>query len=198
MAIRDFAESIEDGTSKQRDRLIAVYIGILAVMLAICSVGGGNATKDATALNIEASNTWSFFQAKNIRRNDVRLQIDALGLRLATEPSLSETARAAIADKIKTYREQEAHLTSEPDTGEGVKELLVKGKALEAARDQAMRKDPYFDYAQALLQIAVVLASISIITGGSSLLVMSVVLAAAGVLLGLNGFTLLFTVPVIG
>jgi hypothetical protein len=198
MAIRDLADSIEDGTSKQRDRLIAVYIGILAVVLAICSVGGGNATKDATALNIEASNTWSFFQSKNIRRNDVRLQIDALGLRLATEPSLSETARAAIADKIKTYREQEAHLTSEPETGEGVKELLVKGKALEAARDQAMRKDPYFDYAQALLQIAVVLASISIITGGSSLLVMSVVLAAVGVLLGLNGFTLLFTVPVIG
>lgn len=198
MAIRDLAESIEDGTSRQRDRLIAVYIGILAVVLAICSVGGGNATKDATALNIKASNTWSFFQAKNIRRNDVRLQIDALGLRLVTEPNLSDTARAAIADKIKTYREQEAHLTSEPETGEGVKELLVKGKVLEAARDQAMRKDPYFDYAQALLQIAVVLASISIITGGSSLLVMSVVLAAVGVLLGLNGFTLLFTVPVIG
>ena len=61
-----------------------------------------------------------------------------------------------------------------------------------------LRKDPYFDYAQALLQIAVVLASISIITGGSALLVMSVVLAAAGILLGLNGFTLLFTVPMIG
>jgi hypothetical protein len=51
MAIRDLAESIEVGTSRQRDRLIAVYIGILAVVLAICSVGGGNATKDATALN---------------------------------------------------------------------------------------------------------------------------------------------------
>ena len=73
-------QSIEAGTDKQRDRLIAVYIGILAVVLAICSVGGGNATKDATSLNIIASNTWSFFQSKNIRRNDVRLQMDALGL----------------------------------------------------------------------------------------------------------------------
>ncbi len=80
--------------SKQRDRLIAVYIGILAVALAICSVGGGNATKDATARNIEAANAWAFFQAKNIRRNDVRLQIDTLELRLATEPESFGPARA--------------------------------------------------------------------------------------------------------
>lgn len=34
-----------DGSDKQRERLIAVYIAILAVALSICSVGGGNATK---------------------------------------------------------------------------------------------------------------------------------------------------------
>ena len=66
-------ELSSDGSSKQRERLIAVYIAILAVALSICSVGGGNATKDATARNIEASNAWAFFQAKNIRRNDVRI-----------------------------------------------------------------------------------------------------------------------------
>ena len=74
-----------DGISKQRERLIAVYIAILAVALSICSIGGGNATKDATARNIEASNAWAFFQAKNIRRNDVRIEISDLELRLATE-----------------------------------------------------------------------------------------------------------------
>jgi hypothetical protein len=50
-----------DGANKQRERLIAVYIAILAVALSVCSVGGGNATKDATARNIEASNAWAFF-----------------------------------------------------------------------------------------------------------------------------------------
>jgi hypothetical protein len=54
------SELSSDGSSKQRERLIAVYIAILAVALSICSVGGGNATKDATA-------RWAFFQAKNIR-----------------------------------------------------------------------------------------------------------------------------------
>jgi hypothetical protein len=198
MAFQELVDTVEEGASKHRDRLIAVYIGVLAVALAICSVGGGNATKDATARNIEAANAWAFFQAKNIRRNDVRLQIDTLELRLATEPGLSDSARTTIADKLKGYRAYEAHLTSEPDTGEGLKELMVKGKTLEAQRDRAMRRDPYFDYGQALLQIAIVLASVSIITGGTGLLVMSILVAGFGTLLTLNGFTLVYSVPLVG
>jgi hypothetical protein len=187
-----------DGANRQRERLIAVYIAILAVALSVCSVGGGNATKDATARNIEASNAWAFFQAKNIRRNDVRIEISDLELRLATEPNLSEAARTAVQDKLKQYREQEARLSSEPETGEGVKELMAKGKALETQRDRAMRKDPYFDYGQALLQIAIVLASVAIITGGSMLLLLSGLLAAGGLISMLNGFMLLYSLPFIG
>ena len=187
-----------EGGGRQRERLIAVYIAILAVALSICSVGGGNATKDATARNIEASNAWAFFQAKNIRRNDVRIEIGALELRLATEPNLTEAARTAIQDKLKQYREQEARLSSEPETGEGLKELMAKGKALETQRDRAMHKDPYFDYGQALLQIAIVLASVAIITGGSILLLMSGLLAAGGLICMLNGFMLLYSLHFIG
>ncbi len=198
MAFKDLIDTVEEKSSKHRDRLIAVYIGILAVALAICSVGAGNATKDATARNIEAANAWAFFQAKNIRRNDIRLQIDTLELKLATEPELSPAARSTIEEKLKGYRAYEARLTSEPETGDGVEELKLKGRALEARRDLAMRKDPYFDYGQALLQIAIVLASVSIITGGSSLLVLSMLLAGAGAVLTFNGFTLAFTLPYVG
>ena len=187
-----------DGSDKQRERLIAVYIAILAVALSICSVGGGNAIKDATARNIEAANAWAFFQAKNIRRNEVRIEIDSLELRLATEPNLPDSARTAIETKLEQYREHEARLTSEAETGEGLKELMAKGKALEAQRDRAMRKDPYFDYGQALLQIAIVLASVSIITGGSAQLLLSSLLAAGGLIAMLNGFILLYTLPFVG
>ena len=40
---------------------VGVYVGVLAVLLAICSVGGANAAKDATRANIEAANTWAFY-----------------------------------------------------------------------------------------------------------------------------------------
>jgi Domain of unknown function (DUF4337) len=197
MAFQELIDTVEERASKHRDRLIAVYIGALAVALAICSVGAGNAEKDAMAHNIEAANSWAFFQAKNIRRNDIRLQMDTLELRLASEPGLPGQTRSAIEDKLESYRAYEARLSSEPETGEGLKELVAKGKSLEAQRDVAMRKDPYFDYGQALLQIAIVLASVAIITGGTSLLVMSVALAAVGVVSMLNGFTLAYAVPFI-
>ena len=195
MAFKDLVEAI-DSDKTNRDRLIAVYIGILAVLLAVCGVGGGNAMKDATARNIEASNTWAFFQAKNIRRHELRLQIGEFEVQLASDPQLPDAARKLIDEKIAKYRKDEARLTSEPETGEGLNELLVKGKGLEVQRDRAMLKDPFFDYGQALLQVAIVLASIAIITGGTSLLVLSGLMAALGIVSTLNGFLLFFGAPI--
>ncbi len=184
--------------SEARNKWVGVYIGILAVLLAICGVGGGNAAKDATRANIEASNTWAFFQAKNIRRHTIRLAIDELELRLATEPELPAATRQAIAAKVAEYRALAQRLTSEPDKQEGLDELFAKAKALEQERDVALRKDPYFDWSQALLQIAIVLASVHLIIGSMPLLGLSGGLGALGVLLMLNGFTLAVKLPFLG
>jgi hypothetical protein len=191
MAFKDLVEAI-DSDKTHRDRLIAVYIGVLAVLLAVAGVGGGNAMKDATARNIEAANIWAFFQAKNIRRHELRLQIAEFEVLLASQPGMPPEARALIDEKLKKYRADETRLTSEPDTGEGVEELKVRARSLETQRDRAMVKDPYFDYGQALLQIAIVLASVAIITGGTVLLVLSGLLAGLGTLSTLNGFLLFF------
>jgi hypothetical protein len=203
MALDDLAKDIQEGSDSGRDRWVAVYIGVLAVILAICSMGAGNATKDATLNNIEAANVWAFFQAKNMRRQVLRVEADNLALRLKTETDLTPDARAAIEAKIAEYRKQDAILTTgDPDKPaaerEGLDQLFEKGKRLDAVRDLAMRRDPYFDYGEALLQIAIVLASISIITKGGLLLGVSGILGVAGALLTLNGFTLAFELPGMG
>ncbi len=66
-----------------RTRWIGVYVGVLAALLAICSMGGDNAAKDATRANIESSNMWAFFQAKNIRRTVYGVAADDLELLLS-------------------------------------------------------------------------------------------------------------------
>lgn len=186
-----------------RERWIGVYIGLLAVVLAICTMGGGNAAKDATLRNIEAANTWAFFQAKNMRRQVLRVQADDLALRLQTEPDLTAAGRAAIEAKIAEYKKQDSILTTgDPgvpaEAREGLDQLFEKGKRLDAERDTAMRKDPYFDYGEALLQIAIVLASISIITKGNLLLAISGMAGVTGALLAMNGFTLAVSLPGMG
>jgi len=188
----------ELGDSKNlssRDKYIGVYIGILAVILAICSMGGGNAAKDATLKNIQASNTWAFFQAKNARRQALRLQSDDLEMRLAVEPNLSEDVRQKISARIADYKVQDAKLTSDKEHMEGLDELWEKGKSLEKDRDIALKRDPYFDYGEALLQIAIVLASVSIISGGNFLLAASMALGTLGLISTVGGFTLAFPIP---
>ena len=178
-----------------RDKYIGVYIGILAVILAICSMGGGNASSDETLKNIEASNTWGFFQAKNMRRQSLRLQVDDLEVILAANPGMPEDAHKVITGKIADYKAQDKKLTSDPEKNEGLDELWAKGRRLEAERDLALKRDPYFDYAQALLQIAIVLASVAIISGGNALLIVSGILGALGAFLTFGGFTLAFPLP---
>lgn len=194
----ELGRDADDDNQRDRDRWIGVYIGILAVILAICSMGGGNAAKDATLKNIEASNTWAFFQAKNLRRQALRLQVEQLEILRDSDPNLPDAAKAAIASKIAEHKAEDAKLTSDPVKNEGLDELWTRGKSLEAERDVAMRKDPYFDYGEAFLQIAIVLAGIAIISGGSMLLLTSAAMGFLGALMTLNGFTLLLTIPFIG
>ena len=193
MSLDDLAK--DGAIISNRDKYIGVYIGILAVVLAICSMGGGNAAKDATLKNIEASNTWAFFQAKNARRQALNLQADNLELRLTSEVNLSEDAKKKISDLVADYRAQAKKLTTDAERKEGLDELWQKGKALEIDRDHALKRDPYFDYGEALLQIAIVLASVAIISGVNFLLFVSIALGSLGMLATIGGFTLAFPLP---
>ncbi len=117
---------------------------------------------------------------------------------LLSQPSLPDEARHAIERKIAAYRDTIKAYTSEPASGEGLDQLFMRAKDIEKERDRALRKDPYFDIAQALLQIAIVLASVAIIAGVDLLVVLSFATGGLGALLMLNGFLLLVALPGFG
>lgn len=198
MAWEELARDADRENAHRRDKLVGVYIGILAVILAICSLGGSNAQQDAMQKNIEASNVWAFFQAKNARRQALRLHTDEFDAMLKSNPAMPEDARKLIETKVAEYRDQDQKLTSDTKSNEGLDQLFAKGKQLEGERDQAMQRGPYFDYGQALLQIAIVLASIAIISGANLLLFCSIILGALGTVATIGGYTLAFPLPFAG
>jgi hypothetical protein len=198
MAWEELARDADRENAHRRDKLVGVYIGILAVILAICSLGGSNAQQDAMQKNIEASNVWAFFQAKNARRQALRLHTDEFDAMLKSNPAMPEDARKLIETKVAEYRDQDQKLTSDTKSNEGLDQLFAKAKALEERRDLALERDPYFDYGQALLQIAIVIASVAIISGGNALLAVSGLLGLVGSLLTFNGFAMLWKLPFIG
>jgi hypothetical protein len=75
---------------------------------------------------------------------------------------------------------------------------MRQAKEFEAKRDHALKQDPYFDYAEALLQIGIVLISVSIVSSFPLLAFGGGALGVIGTLLMLNGYTLAVEIPWIG
>jgi hypothetical protein len=195
-AIRDAAEEHQRSDSERFRRRAAVAIGLLAMLLAISSLGGANATKEMLNANILASDTYAFYQAKNIRQTDNQMAIDQLEALLLTHPELAADARAQIQSRIDRDKATVARYESDPATGEGKKELLEKAHTWEHRRDHAAKQDPNFDFAQALFQISIVLGSVSIVASSRRLLMLAGILGVVATLLMLNGFLLLVDLPI--
>lgn len=165
-------------------KLAGIYLGVVALLLAIASLGGGAATKEMLSANIHVSDTYAYYQAKVLRQVHYQVAADFL-----------EAAGAGDQEKIaalaKRYRDTAARYETEPATGDGKKELLAKAHEWEARRDTAAARDPNFEFAEAFLQIAIVIGSVSIVAVSRWLLGLSAAAAVCGITLTLNGFLLL-------
>lgn len=173
----------------------ALCIALLAAILAIAGLMGDNADQDQLASNVQAANMYAFYQAKAIRQTDYKLALDGLNWELDNNAALSAAQRAALQERRDKYQGTVDRYESEPDAsdpnnplkGEGKKELLLRARHYESAREEAATRGANFDYAAGLLQIAIVIASVAIITLLRPLLYVALALGGVGLLLVLNG-----------
>jgi len=163
----------------EHNRGIALLIAILALVLAFSETLGKSAQTAALDANIEASNLWAFFQAKTIRQTTLRTAAEQLEV-LGTGEAAKKQAEA--------WKKTAERYQSEPETGEGRKELAVRAKQAEQRRDRSMAAYHHYELASAAVQIAIVLASASIITGMAALAWLAGALGVVGAALCVIGF----------
>ncbi len=162
MKAHEAHETIDETLEGHRNKRVAILIAILAAMLALAETGGGQSKQDALNANIEASNLWAFFQAKTIRQTVLRTAAEALEIEA---PTLGAPQTDAAAKRMDAWKATIQRYESEPETGEGRRELMSRAKAMEAKRDRALAADHVFEIASGALQIGIVLASAAVITG---------------------------------
>lgn len=167
------------------NRQVALLIAILALLLAFAETFGKSAQTQALSSNIEASNLWSFFQAKTIRMTTIRTAAEEAELQLPVAPA---EQKAAMTKRIEDWRKTAARYESEPETNEGRKELAARAKQAEKNRDRSLAAYHHFETASAVLQIAIVLASAEVITGVIALVWGAAGLGAIGLIFVLIGF----------
>ena len=178
MEIREQQEAIDEAGHSHGNKRVALLIAILAALLALTEMRGKATQLESLAANIEAANLWSFFQAKTIRQTTLRTAAEAL--EAAAGKDLPPDRAEAHAKRAQAWRATAERYETEPSTREGRKELLARAKAAEGRRDRALSAYHLFEYGAAALQLAIVLASASLIAGVAWLTWASGMLGAVG------------------
>jgi hypothetical protein len=175
----EHAEHAEHASGE--NKRIALLIAVIALCLALSETLGKGAQTESISKNVEASNLWAFFQAKSIRRTTVQTAAEQGKLSLAGTPD--EATKATLQKQIDDWQKTAARYRSEPETGEGTEQLAERAKHAEHERDESTAKYHHFELASAAFQIAIVLASATIITGIVALAWVSGLLTLAGILM---------------
>src|SRR5437016_7361274 len=140
-------EELEELKGKAFTKRVALTTALYAVVLAIASLGGTNAMKHMLMAQQQASDQWSFYQAKVIREHQYRIQ------KLRLEADLAERGRTMKPEARQKFEELQAKLADEEKRNNTEKEEIdAAAKTPEHDGDRSRTKDPYFDYAVVLLQ----------------------------------------------
>jgi hypothetical protein len=142
---------------------IALLIAVLALFLAFSETLGKSAQTTGITLNVTSNDLWAFFQAKTIRLTVLRTAMDQaqLGADSATDPD----TKARFTKTIDNWKKTADRYDDEPSTNEGRKQLAERAKEAEHERDEALARYHQYEFASAVFQIGIVLASATIITG---------------------------------
>lgn len=155
-----------DGISRA-SKLMALVIAVLALFLSFAEMAGKGAQTEALDSQMDASELWGFFQAKNIRRTSNLIAAEQAQLSLAGIKDPDH--RAAIEKQISQWNQTAAEYRSEPDAangqGEGTEELARRAHEVEHKRDEMLAKFHNYEFASSAFQIGIVLASAAVITG---------------------------------
>jgi hypothetical protein len=183
-------EELEEARGKRFTRRVALTTAIFAVILAITSLGGNNAMKEMLLAQQQSSDQWAFYQSKVIREHFYKIE------KMRIEANMYQwgaSMKPEVREKYKTMLQKISD--EELRYGTEKKKIEQDAKDLERERDINRSKDPYFDYAEVLLQISIVMASISILAVSRYIFYFAVIAAGLGSLFMLNGYLLIFRIP---
>ncbi|MFY9730935.1 MAG: DUF4337 domain-containing protein [Candidatus Acidiferrales bacterium] len=172
----DFRELEEHAEEAAQHNLapVTVTMAILAVLVAAVSLLGHRAHTEEMLMQTRATDHWAYYQAKEIRRRNYELFVD--------EMSVFALQKSEQADKIKEKYEKEIERYKE----EG-QDIQVEAKKLENEVAAERRHADYFDLGEVLLEAALVICSITVLTRKRFFWYLGSALGLIGVAIGITG-----------
>jgi Domain of unknown function (DUF4337) len=167
--VGELKEHAEHGAHDESMRPVAFSMSVLAVLVAITTVLGHRTHTEAVLTQNKATDQWNLYQAKNIRNTDTDNSAALLSV-------LQVTDAKKAADIAKKDADKEAKWKND------LKEEEEKAKELEEKVEQAEARADRFDLGEALLEIALVTSSITLLTRNRLYWALGLVFGVLGIL----------------
>lgn len=169
-------EEEHEGASKSLKH-VSFTMSVLAVLVAIVTVLGHRTHTEAVLMQARASDQWNFYQAKKIRQNDTQLSADVLS-------SMSTANDARVRGTLAGYEAHLAKWKKDLDVGQEA------ARGFEEKVEVAERKAARFDLSEAMLEIALVVTSITLLTRLRVYWLVGMVFGAIGLIVAVSGMVL--------
>lgn len=172
--IQEFSEQLKEGREESLTQ-VSLIIAILAVLVAMVTVLSHREHTQAVLEQTRAADQWNEYQSRKLRVQQTQIASDLLALQPANNA-------AAVQAQLATFKAQITKWQTQLDVDS------QQARELEAKVDVAERRAARFDLGEALLQIAVVLASITLLTRHHRYVVTGGLLALAGIVIAASAF----------
>jgi len=156
---------------------VSITISIMAVFVAGASLLGHRAHTEGLRLETQAASRWTQYQAKSIRLHEDQVASDVVKLMAPLNKELGDELKEKYAKEVEHYQDDKGDVSKE-------------AKKLEEERDLTVRQADRFDGGEALLEIGLVICSITLLTKRKGFWISGVAVGALGIALALTGLFL--------
>ena len=171
--IQEFSNKMKEAGEASLTR-ISLAISILAVLVAMVTVLSHRSHTEAVLLQSRANDSWEEYQSRKLRTENLQVTVDLLTLQPINDA-------VATKKKIDDYNSKITKWTGQLTDDQN------KAKGLEEEVETAEKRASKFDLGEALLQIAVVLSSITLFTRKNSYYFFGLALGAVGLAVTIFG-----------
>jgi Domain of unknown function (DUF4337) len=172
--LQELHEQAEEGARHSSLAPVTVTMAILAVLVAAISLLGHRAHTEELLLQTKATDQWAYYQAKDIRRHTNELFLDEISMLAAQNSDQAEKLKAKYQKEVDRYAGEQ-------------KEIEAEAMQAEAEVKTERRRADRFDLGEVLLEAALVICSITLLTRKRAFWILGTALGLSGVAIGAAG-----------
>ena len=154
---------------------VSLTMAILAVLVAVVSLLGHRSSTEEVLMQAKTSDQWAYYQAKNIRRHNDEVVADITSVMATKDAMNAEKVKEKYATEAERYRDEQ-------------KEIQAEAQKLEQEANIARKRSDRFDLGEVFLEIALVITSITLLSGRRTFWHLGIVLGLVGLAIALTGF----------